>query len=840
MRKSVLIIFSVMMSALALAQSKNPFNAADVRLSWQIVENPYANTTQARALITLVNKGSKPIPAKGWKIYFNATTTRTGPDKILLVDRVNGDLFALYPGSGFKSVAPGDSISSSVLQGHVKDITDFPKGFYIVFNNEPEKGYPLLIDISNQVNTDQSEKALAEKVYRQNQLITDVPAANLSPVLPTPVSYKRTAGTFKLNPQVKIINDPAFIKEATYFKEELAKVLGSKPQTGFTEKYNVIVLQKGGNNGAEGYQLQVTPGRITISATNGAGIFYGLQSLKNLLPASAWAGTQKNFDIPAVTITDAPRFEHRAFMMDVARNFQPKSQVIKVIDLLSFYKFNVLHMHFVDDEGWRIEIPGLPELTQTGSTRGHSTNELNAINPAYGSGPDTTNQAGSGYYSKQEFVEILRYANERHIKVIPEIETPGHARAAIKAMNARYERLMKLGKKAEAEQYLLRDINDKSSYRSVQGFSDNVINVGLPSVYTFLEKVSDELIAMYKEAGAPLQTIHFGGDEVPAGVWEKSPVIADLMRRDSSIKNTSDLWFYYFGKVNNMLKSKSLYLSGWEEIGLTSGMVNGRKRLVVDPRFANENFHTDVWNNLAGNEDLAYKLANAGYKVVLTNVTNLYLDLAYNTSFYERGQYWGGYVDLNKPFSFIPYNYYKNQKENEQGQPLKAGYFDGKEQLTEAGKRNIVGIQSPLWAEVITSPEKQEYLLLPKLLAVAERAWAPDPQWATEPEIAKSEAMYNQAWGAFANKVGKNELPKLDHYAGGFQYRIPTPGIVIENGLVRANVQLPGFTIRYTTDGTEPDANSRLFTDSIPYSPQLNLRVFNNEGRGGRTVKVVQ
>lgn len=829
-----------MISAVALAQSKNPFNAADLRLSWQIVENPYANTTQARALITLVNKGSKPIPAKGWKIYFNATTTRTGPDKILLVDRVNGDLFALYPGSGFKSVAAGDSISSSVLQGHVKDVTDFPKGFYIVFNNEPEKGYPLLTDITNQVNVDKSEKALAEKIYRQNELITDVPAANLSPVLPTPVSYKRAAGSFKLNPQVKIINDPAFIKEATYFKDELAKVLGSKPQTGFTEKYNVIVLQKGGNNGAEGYQLQVTPGRITISATNGAGIFYGLQSLKNLLPASAWSGTQKNFDIPAVTITDAPRFEHRAFMMDVARNFQPKSHLIKVIDLLSFYKFNVLHMHFVDDEGWRIEIPGLPELTQTGSTRGHSTNELNAINPAYGSGPDTTNQAGSGYYSRQEFIEILRYANERHIRVIPEIETPGHARAAIKAMDARYSRLMKLGKKAEAEQYLLRDINDKSSYRSVQGFSDNVVNVGLPSVYSFLEKVSDELIAMYKEAGAPLQTIHFGGDEVPAGVWEKSPVIADLMKKDSSIKNTSDLWFYYFGKVNNMLKSKSLYLSGWEEIGLTSGVVNGRKRLVIDPRFANENFHTDVWNNLAGNEDLAYKLANAGYKVVLTNVTNLYLDLAYNTSFYERGQYWGGYVDLNKPFSFIPYNYYKNQKENEQGQPLKAGYFDGKEQLTEEGKRNIVGIQSPLWAEVITSPEKHEYLLLPKLLAVAERAWAPDPQWATEPEIAKSEAMYNQAWAAFANKVGKSELPKLDHYAGGFQYRIPTPGIVIENGLVRANMQLPGFTIRYTTDGTEPDVNSRMFTDSIPYSPQLNLRAFNNEGRGGRTVKVVQ
>ncbi|MBE9582999.1 carbohydate-binding domain-containing protein [Mucilaginibacter sp. JRF] len=831
----------MMMAATTMAQSKNPFNAADVRLTWQIVENPYANTTQARAKVTLVNKGAKPVPTKGWKIYFNATTTRSGGlDKNLLVDRVNGDLFILYPGSGFKTVATGDSISSSVLQSHVKDITDYPKGFYIVFDSEPEKGYPLLTDITNRVNIDKNEKALAEKIYHQNQLITDMPVANLSPILPTPVTYKRAAGSFKLTPQVKIINDPAFIKEAGYFKDELAKVFGSKPQTGFTEKYNVIVLQKGGNNGPEGYQLQVAPGRITITATNGSGIFYGLQSLKNLLPAAAWTGTQKNFDIPCINITDAPRFEHRAFMLDVARNFLPKSHVLKVIDLLSFYKFNVLHMHMVDDEGWRIEIPGLPELTQTGATRGHSSNELKSINPAYGSGPDTTNQAGSGYFSRQEYIEILRYANDRHIKVIPEIETPGHARAAIKAMNARYDRFMKLGKKAEAEQYLLRDINDKSVYRSVQGFSDNVLNVGQPSAYAFLEKIADELIAMYKEAGAPLETIHYGGDEVPAGVWEKSPVIADLMKKDSSIKNTSDLWFYYFGKINTMLKSKGLYLSGWEEIGLTSGVVNGKKRLVIDPRFANENFHTDVWNNLVGNEDLAYKLANAGYKVVLTNVTNLYLDLAYNTSFYERGQYWGGYVDLNKPFAFIPYNYYKNQKENEMGQPLKPGHFDGKEQLTEAGRRNIVGIQSPLWAEVITSPEKHEYLLLPKVLAVAERAWAPDPQWATEPEIAKSEALYNQAWAAFANKVSKTELPKLDHYAGGFEYRIPTPGFVIENGLVKANIQLPGFTIRYTTDGTEPDANSSVITDSLNYTPQLNLRAFNTEGRGGRTVKVIQ
>lgn len=821
------------------AQVQQLFDPSQLKITWEIKERNYKKGYQTLSTITLINTGTTDIPGKGWSIRLNdGGPHNAGNDKNIMIDRVNGDLFTLYAGKDFKKLAPGDSIQSDALST-IKNITDYPKGFYLVFDNAPSKVIPINVIIKNSLNEDLINKEVAAKIYNQNSTISPVDANDIPPVFPTPVNYKRNKGSFGLSGAVKIVNNPAFAAEANYLSAEMGKVLVASPAMSLTATDNVIVLQKKAMAPTEGYELKILPGKIIISATSNAGIFYGIQSLKSMLPPNAWAAKQNFIVLPCAEIIDAPRFEHRAFMMDVARNFQQKSEVLKLIDLLSLYKFNVLHMHLTDDEGWRIQIPGLPELTQTGAKRVHDPAEQEGIIPSYGSGA-AGNASGSGFFTTQDYIEILKYATVRHIKVIPEIETPGHARAAIKSMNARYERLIKEGKKVEAEEYLLRDINDRSDYRSVQGFSDNVLNPAVPSVYKFLEKVTDELIAMYKTAGAPLQTIHFGGDEVPAGVWEKSPAVNDLLKQDTSVKSVDEIWHYYYANVNAMLKSKGLYLSGWEEIGLKKVLVNGRKRMVVDPRFAGENFHTDVWNNLSGNEDLAYNLANAGYKVVLTNVTNMYLDLAYNPAFDEIGQYWGGYVDVNKPFSLIPYNYYKNQTENEQGKPLPPGYFNGKTALTEVGKSNIVGIQSPLWSEIITSADRFEYLLLPKVLGVAERAWAPDPAWAAETDTAKSTTLYNKAWSVFVNRLGKVELPRLDKYAGGFNYRIPTAGFISENGIVKANVQLPGFTIRYTTDGTEPTISSSILSGSLPDNQLLKFKVFNNAGRGGRAVTFIK
>src|SRR5690606_33217836 len=287
---------------------------------------------------------------------------------------------------------------------------------------------------------------------------------------------------------------------------------------------------------------------------------------------------------------------------------------------------------------------------------------------------------------------------------------------------------------------------------------------------------------------------------------------------------------------NDLLESRGLYLSGWEEIGMKKALVNGRKRMVVEPRFANENFHVDVWNNLGANTDLAYRLANAGYQVVLTNVTNFYFDLAYNTSFYEPGQYWGGYVGLEKPFRFIPYDYYRSLFDDNTGKLVDAAKFAGLERLTAAGRKNIVGLQAPLWAEKITSSERMEYLFLPKFFGRAERAWAAAPAWAEGASGTTDDAAYRRAWSVFINVLAKRELPRIDHYAGGFRYRIPTTGIEEREGQLHANVQFPGFVIRYTTDGSEPTASSAVYEAPVAEAETVAFRVFNAEGQGGRTV----
>lgn len=837
--KYILTLLMCGIAAIVSAQSVDRFNVNELHITRQVIKNVDDKTLSE---LTILNKGKQLLPAQGWRIFFNSR-----PLDVIEADRsrveikhVNGSLFVLSPLAAFSSIKPGASVKIQVLSTEIKNKTDLSTGFYLVWDTDPSKGYNIgLTNIHPKAQVEKIEHEAAAHAFNLNKEIKDIPLAKLSKVFPTPISYQETNGEFQLHAAVPIFTDKAFINEAGLFANELGSVFGKKLSVTATDNVSGIILKKGAVIGAESYHLSVNPQRILITAPDAAGMFYGLQSLKTMFPVTALKNVQKQVAIPSVEIEDAPRFAFRGFMMDVARNFQSKKEVLKVLDVMALYKMNVFHFHLTEDEGWRLEIPGLPELTTVGSQRGHSTDEMSSILPAYGSGADKGTNSGSGFYTRDDFIEILKYATARHIRVLPEIETPGHARAAIKSMDARYARLMKEGKKEEATHYLLCDVNDQSKYESVQGFTDNVINVALPSTYNFLEKVVDELQAMYTAAGAPLTTVHFGGDEVPNGVWEKSPAVAELLKKDTSLKGVDEMWYYYFNRINTMLKAKGLYLSGWEEIGLRKALVNGEKKMVLEERFTKENFHADVWNNLNGNEDLAYKMANAGYKIVLTPVTNLYLDLAANKSFEEIGQYWGGYVDMDKPFYFIPYDMFKNIKEDADGNPIDRKALEGKEQLTEFGKSNIVGMQSPLWSEIIISPERFEYLLLPKLFAVAERAWAKDPEWAKVTDPDQSAALYQTAWSEFVNVIGKREIPRMNHYAGGFNYRIPTPGVLVENGIANANVQLPGLAIRYTTDGTLPTQKSPRYLKPLQNKGVLRFRVFDEMGKAGRAVKVL-
>jgi hexosaminidase len=219
-------------------------------------------------------------------------------------------------------------------------------------------------------------------------------------------------------------------------------------------------------------------------------------------------------------------------------------------------------------------------------------------------------------------------------------------------------------------------------------------------------------------------------------------------------------------------------------------------------------------------------------------VSNLYFDLAWNPNPEEPGLDWGGYVDLRKPFEFIPLDYYRNVRLDRRGNPLARAVFVGKDRLTEYGRANILGIQGNLWSETLSADGRLDTRLVPKLLGLAERAWAEDPAWARERDEAKAEALFRDAWSVFVNVLGKRELPRLDREVPGLRYRIPTPGLAVVDGQVRASLEIPGFVLRYTTDGSDPGLRSPEVHGPIPLGTGVRVAAFDTTGRKGHTVKL--
>jgi len=846
MRFYLSFLFAAFCCTQVFGQTRPAFDAHDLSIVWEPVQNNYQNRGLSLNAITITNNGKNTLPASGWKMFFNDASMLqpATPTNNAKIDFVDGDLFSLAPTAGFGELKPGASETVQfVSDDGVVNITDGPDGFYVVWDNEPAKGYNTAGVTIKPFKPNYAGLITPATVYEQNKIVKDIPDDQLVKVFPTPVSYKETGGYFVLknSPSIGFLVDPKLQTEYGVLASDLEGLLGGKfkaPQ----RPIKVIEFIYGNGFHNEGYELSVGQDDIRITASTPTGAFYGVQSLLSLIPPTAWTHPQTEIDIPCVEIKDEPRFAYRGFMLDVGRNFQTKQEVYKILDLMALYKLNVFHMHLTEDEGWRLQIPGLPELTEVGGKRGHTTDTRNNLPPSHGSGGDVNNKTGTGFYTTADFIDILRYANKLHILVVPEIEAPGHARAAVKSMEARYYKLIAEGKKLEAEKYRLADPDDKSVYSTAQYWTDNVINVSLPSTYNFVETVTDAIISMYKQAGAPLKTINWGGDEVPRGVWEKSPAYLRLQKTHPEIQSTADLWYYFYGRVNKMMQARGIYLSGWEEMALRKTKLDGKPFYIPNPDFMPEHPQAEVWNNTLGdgNEDLAYKLANAGYKTVLCPVTNLYFDMAHYKSFDEPGYYWGAFSDIDKPFSFIPYDYFKNAKVDRDGLPVNRNIFIGKQRLTDYGKGNIIGLQCAVWGENIKSTERLEYMLLPRLLGFAERAWAQDPQWATEPNAAKSDSLYNIAWVNFLNVVGKRELPRLNYIDGGYSYRIPKPGVTLQDGKYYANEQFPGLTIRYTIDGTEPTAASPEYKDAVTNTGSgLKFRAFDTKGRGSNVSEPV-
>jgi hexosaminidase len=771
-------------------------------------------STEPAARLTIENHSARTLESSGWSLYFNCPED-IAADHLppsLRLQRVNGDFYRLEPGPGFAPVPPGGALAVT-LQTHERlvNTSDVPAGFYFVFGEQP-----LVEQTDIRPRDEPSGARIAAARFAQDQDVTAMSPEQLAAIVPSPRRVVRSPGEATLGRSAKLHVAPGFELEAAYLQASLRTWFDGAPPA--TDASVDITLARASRHESwargdgEAYRLDVSPTRgITITAAGSAGVFYGIESLRALVDPAAYRGAQTTVRVPVLSIEDAPRFPYRGLLLDVARNFQPKSALLKLLDLMAFYKLNTLHLHLSDDEGWRLAIASLPELTDVGARRGHTTDERDHLVPSFGSGPDPATVPGSGHYSRADFVEILRYAHARHIAVVPEVDMPGHSRAAIVAMRARHDRLRSEGRAREADAFRLDDPDDQSRYRSIQGWTDNVMNVCQPSTLRFIAAVVDDVRGMYAEAEAPLTAFHIGGDEIPAGAWERSPACTG--HDGKRARDASELRRRFVRHVSGLLRARGLQTAGWQEIA-------GAAREI----------RAHVWNIGAGgaSDDMAYRLANGGADVVLGPATDLYFDQAYDDDPSELGQHWAGFVDTRKAFLFAPGRLCEAARNAKT--PCVA--------LQEKARRHLLGIQGHLWGELAKDPGTMEYLLFPKLLGLAERGWAQTPEWETTDDAERRDSLRAAAWNDFANRVGQRELPRLSFLAGGVQYRVSPPGAVIDHGRLKTSVAFPGLITRFTTDGSEPTAASTAYTDAVAVQGTVKLKTFTSTGRASRTTIV--
>ncbi len=494
-------------------------------------------------------------------------------------------------------------------------------------------------------------------------------------IIPEPVSVIKNSGTFNLplNIVLKAESSEKTNYAVSFLKKKLISSTGAfisvinEPVSAATISF-VLLKKEDSELGKEGYRLSVTPSGVVIRANEGAGLFYGVQTLLQLFPKeieSKQPVKEVNWSLPCVEIVDYPRLKWRGLMFDVARHFFTKEEVMQYIDGMVRYKYNILHLHLTDDEGWRIEIKSFPKLTETGAWRVNKVGEFgNFIPPA----ADEPRNYG-GFYTQEDIKELVQYAKERFVNIMPEIDVPGHSLAAI----ACYP---ELSCTPEAENYKVRSgerIMDWSRGAPPIALVDNTLCPANEKVYDFLDKVIGEVAALF-----PFEYIHMGGDEAPINFWQKSEAVKVLMKREN-LKNMHEVQGYFEKRVLKLVKQRGKKFMGWDEI-LEGGLP------------------TDAGIMSWRNSENGVKASKLKHPVVMSPHQYAYLDFMQADAITEPPVY--ASLRLSKAYQF---------------EPIPEG----------ADPKFIMGGQANLWTEQIYNIRQAEYMTWPRGFAIAESVWSP-------------------------------------------------------------------------------------------------------------------
>ncbi|RZK50146.1 MAG: beta-N-acetylhexosaminidase [Pedobacter sp.] len=564
-------------------------------------------------------------------------------------------------------------------------------------------------------------------------------------IIPAPVSVERQNGHFLFDNSVVFVNGErendqiaALLKEFIKTQAEFNLVNANTVPVG--KKAIVLTSQGSENLPKEGYLIQITPKQIKLVG-KGAGLFYATQSLIQML----YSHQGPTLNVPLVNITDYPRFAYRGNHLDVSRHFFPLSFIKKYIDLISSYKMNTFHWHLTDDQGWRIEIKKYPKLTAVG---GYRNGTIVGNYPGTGG---TDNENYGGFYTQAEAKEIVEYAKSKFVTVIPEIEMPGHASAAIAAY-------------PELSAFPDRDtfIADKAPWsgsrkgKQVQQTWGVFDDVFVPTEYTFnfLQDVLDEVIAIF-----PSKYIHIGGDECPKEYWKQSEFCQALIKK-LNLKDEHELQSYFIQRIEKYLNNKGRSIIGWDEI-LEGGLA--------------PNATVMSWRGESG----GIAAAQQNHDVIMTPASaGLYFDHKQSNAPDEPLSI-GGLSTFEKVYNYNPVP----------------------DVLTVEQKKHILGVQANIWTEYIESPEKVEYHLMPRLMALSEIAWS---------------ALERKDFNDFQETRLPIHLAFLDKQ--GINFRIPSAigqATNVQKGSefeINLKPSINGARIYYTLDNYRPAETAALYT----------------------------